>query len=25
MLVSGCPNSCAQHYMGDIGCLGSKT
>ncbi len=23
--VSGCPNSCAQHYMGDIGCLGTKT
>ncbi len=23
--VTGCPNSCAQHYMGDIGCLGAKT
>ncbi len=23
--VTGCPNSCAQHYMGDIGLLGSKT
>lgn len=23
--VTGCPNSCAQHYMGDIGCLGTKT
>jgi ferredoxin-nitrite reductase len=22
--VTGCPNSCAQHYMGDIGCLGAK-
>jgi ferredoxin-nitrite reductase len=22
--VTGCPNSCAQHYMGDIGCLGTK-
>jgi len=22
---TGCPNSCAQHYMGDIGCLGTKT
>ena len=21
---TGCPNSCAQHYMGDIGCLGTK-
>jgi ferredoxin-nitrite reductase len=23
--VTGCPNSCAQHYIGDIGCLGTKT
>ncbi|MDB6175393.1 MAG: precorrin-3B synthase [Chthoniobacteraceae bacterium] len=23
--VTGCPNSCAQHYMGDIGLLGTKT
>jgi ferredoxin-nitrite reductase len=22
--LTGCPNSCAQHYMGDIGLLGSK-
>jgi len=22
---TGCPNSCAQHYMGDIGLLGCKT
>src|SRR6185369_14109783 len=22
---TGCPNSCAQHYIGDIGCLGTKT
>ncbi|HEX9046719.1 MAG TPA: NirA family protein [Verrucomicrobiae bacterium] len=22
--ITGCPNSCAQHYMGDIGCLGAK-
>jgi ferredoxin-nitrite reductase len=22
---TGCPNSCAQHYMGDIGLLGTKT
>jgi ferredoxin-nitrite reductase len=22
--VTGCSNSCAQHYMGDIGCLGTK-
>jgi ferredoxin-nitrite reductase len=22
--VTGCPNSCAQHYMGDLGCLGMK-
>jgi ferredoxin-nitrite reductase len=21
---TGCPNSCAQHYLGDIGCLGTK-
>jgi ferredoxin-nitrite reductase len=21
---TGCPNSCAQHYIGDIGCLGVK-
>jgi len=21
---TGCPHSCAQHYMGDIGCLGTK-
>jgi len=23
--LTGCPNSCAQHYIGDIGCLGAKT
>jgi len=23
--VTGCPHSCAQHYIGDIGCLGTKT
>jgi ferredoxin-nitrite reductase len=23
--LTGCPHSCAQHYMGDIGCLGTKT
>ena len=23
--VTGCPNSCAQHYMGDIGLLGTKS
>lgn len=23
--LTGCPNSCAQHYMGDIGCLGTKS
>lgn len=23
--VTGCPNSCAQHYMGDIGLLGAKS
>jgi ferredoxin-nitrite reductase len=23
--LTGCPNSCAQHFMGDIGCLGTKT
>lgn len=23
--VTGCPHSCAQHYMGDIGLLGAKT
>ena len=23
--LTGCPNSCAQHYMGDIGMLGTKT
>jgi ferredoxin-nitrite reductase len=23
--LTGCPNSCAQHYIGDIGLLGSKT
>ena len=23
--LTGCPNSCAQHYMGDIGLLGTKT
>jgi ferredoxin-nitrite reductase len=23
--ITGCPNSCAQHFMGDIGCLGTKT
>ena len=22
--VTGCPNSCAQHYLGDIGLLGAK-
>jgi ferredoxin-nitrite reductase len=22
--ITGCPNSCAQHYIGDIGCLGVK-
>jgi ferredoxin-nitrite reductase len=22
--LTGCPNSCAQHYVGDIGCLGTK-
>ena len=22
--LTGCPNSCAQHYIGDIGCLGVK-
>ena len=22
--VTGCPNSCAQHYIGDIGLLGAK-
>ncbi len=22
---TGCPNSCAQHYMGDIGLLGART
>ena len=22
--ITGCPNSCAQHYMGDIGCMGTK-
>ena len=22
--VTGCPNSCAQHYLGDIGMLGTK-
>jgi ferredoxin-nitrite reductase len=22
--ITGCPNSCAQHYIGDIGCLGTK-
>ncbi|HEU5397140.1 MAG TPA: NirA family protein [Verrucomicrobiae bacterium] len=22
--LTGCPNSCAQHYMGDIGCVGTK-
>jgi ferredoxin-nitrite reductase len=22
--LTGCPNSCAQHYMGDIGCLGTR-
>lgn len=22
--VTGCPNSCAQHYMGDIGLLGTR-
>jgi ferredoxin-nitrite reductase len=22
--LTGCPNSCAQHYMGDIGLLGTK-
>ena len=24
VFVSGCPNSCAQHQMGDIGLAGSK-
>ncbi len=23
--LTGCPNSCAQHYMGDIGLLGTRT
>jgi ferredoxin-nitrite reductase len=23
--LTGCPNSCAQHYLGDIGLLGVKT
>jgi ferredoxin-nitrite reductase len=23
--LTGCPNSCAQHYMGDLGLLGTKT
>jgi len=23
--LTGCPNSCAQHYIGDIGCLGTKS
>ncbi len=23
--LTGCPHSCAQHYMGDIGLLGTKT
>jgi ferredoxin-nitrite reductase len=22
--LTGCPNSCAQHYMGDLGLLGTK-
>src|SRR3954451_16326779 len=22
--LTGCPNSCAQHYIGDIGLLGTK-
>lgn len=22
--LTGCPHSCAQHYIGDIGCLGTK-
>src|SRR6185436_8051159 len=22
--ITGCPNSCAQHYIGDLGCLGTK-
>jgi len=22
--LTGCPHSCAQHYMGDIGCLGTR-
>ena len=22
--LTGCPNACAQHYMGDIGLLGTK-
>ncbi len=22
--LTGCPNSCAQHYMGDVGLLGTK-
>ena len=25
MHLTGCPNSCAQHYIGDIGLLGTKT
>ena len=24
MHITGCPNSCAQHYVGDIGLLGAK-
>jgi ferredoxin-nitrite reductase len=24
MHITGCPNSCAQHYIGDIGLLGAK-
>jgi ferredoxin-nitrite reductase len=24
-ILQGCPNSCAQHYIGDIGLLGTKT
>jgi ferredoxin-nitrite reductase len=23
--LTGCPNSCALHCMGDIGCLGTKS
>jgi ferredoxin-nitrite reductase len=23
--LTGCPNSCAQHYIGDVGLLGTKT